>query len=184
MSKTKKTHTRRTKRRIRKTKNNRITKTIKKGGNDEYVNCFIVAHGCYLPNQFIIPYNMTLAFNTPLNEPFCGNTTEIEWKPSGYPHIIDTDTTHDYLFGFQDNTSDLFSSFGVYFNNQKIYEGPGDVTLSYILNYISTLTTKPIRVYCSVCRSECSAQDEKLYQSMQHPEQYTYTELLDVLADI
>lgn len=131
--------------------------------------CYIVAHGCYLPSQFIIPYNMTLAYNTPLNEPYCGNTTEIEWNPSGYPYTIDTDTTNDCFLDFVDETSDLFSSFGVYFNGQKMFEGQKNVIMSQVLNYIRTLTTKPIRVYCSICRNKCSKKDEEDYIEKTQP---------------
>lgn len=162
----KQTRKRRT-RNHKKIRNRRRTYS-KKGGN-YYENCYIVAHGCYVQPQFIIPYNMTLAYNTPLNQPYCGNTTEIEWNPSGYPYTIDTDTTNDCFLDFVDETSHLFSSFGVYFNGQKMFEGQQNVIMSQVLNYIRTLTTKPIRVYCSICRNKCSNEDEDDYNEKIQP---------------
>lgn len=153
----------------KKTRNTR-KQTYRKKSTSQYEECYIVAHGCHLPSQFIIPYNMSLAFNAPLNQPFCGDTTNVDWEPSKYPYIIDTDTTNDYFLDFVDETSDLFSSFGVYFKGQKMYGGLKDVILSQVLNYISTLTTKPIRVYCSICRSQCPVSDEDKYNEKIKPE--------------
>jgi hypothetical protein len=158
---------------------------VSKSKEKSYVSCFIVAHGCYLPNLFIIPHNMTLAFNTPLNQPFCGDTTNIEWNPEAYPYIVSGDITNDYLLDFRDNTSDLFSSFGVYFNNVLMYRGHKDIVLSHVLNYISTLTTLPIRVYCSICRNQCSEQDEDVYRKITNPVQDDdYADILDDLANM
>ncbi len=167
-------------------KPSKTQKSMSTKGSNQYVSCYIVGHGCYLLSQFIIPNNMRLAYNTPINQPFCGDTTNVEWDPARYPHIIDTDTTNDCFLDFVDNTSDLFSSFGVYFNGQPaIYKGQKNVILSHVLNYISTLTTKPIRVYCSICRNPCSTEDGNKYNELTHLPPNSFEDISqDVLDDL
>jgi hypothetical protein len=116
---------------------------------------------------YSIQYDTSIQYT--IEQPFCGDTTNIEWDPSTYPYTINTDTTNDYFLDFVDKTSELFSSFGVYYNGQKMYAGQTDIIMSNVLNHISTLTTKPIRVFCSICRNQCSNVDENKYIEMTHP---------------